>query len=407
MIQLSTLTNFAGSPIRFTQSGTEKRGAGYYEDRDRAREEARKSKNLQNLGDLRAEQITAETSEKVAKAKERLLELEQEQQKALSMMDSEAYDALVEERKQLESIIKSEPQGAILSAEAKADPFGTHQLSRDRLEAQNREKQALSDPRVLELIAVQKDASLQGQRLASDYVTAKSEEERKAIAEQYFELQKASDKAGSELGANPNLKGYHMTPMANLYDLAKKAGAGMSAGELVELEKGIKGKQLEKLKIEAEDIESRIALNKQMQSEQIAKLKEQRGYDAHDRITKALKDRSLTEPAVYDRMIAEATIAKDAKNLFMMVKLLSQVIEPGLSVTEGEAGGYTIGGQGVIAKQLMNTFGAKTTDLQGVLNLLTSVAKTRKTQAEEVIREKGLRKTSDEPTKRKKIQRNW
>ena len=170
----------------------------------------------------------------------------------------------------------------------------------------------------------------------------------------------------------------------------------LGAEDLVNAELNIKKAQETKTKAEASDVYARIEREKEMQRENLAKLKEDRGYKAHDQITKALSASGLSEPFMYDSIKDNAKFAVDNKNIFTAVKLLSNVIEPGLSVTEGEVEGYTVGGTSKFNKFLQKMGGAGVSDMNRILTLLNGIADQRKKQAQAII-DRGGKRSSDAP----------
>jgi hypothetical protein len=186
--------------------------------------------------------------------------------------------------------------------------------------------------------------------------------------------------------------------MPNFFRMVESAVKGRGAQGLQELKKRGEEAKVKKVETEAKAIEADVAMRQQMQQENLTKLREDRGYKAHNQITKVLKDSNLLEPSAYDAIVDQGKFMLDNKNIFGAVKLLSNIIEPGLSVTEGEVGGYTIGGQGVVAKMLMNTFGADTQDINGIYTLLQGLAERKKGQAQSIVDAEGKRTKSTSAT---------
>ena len=265
------------------------------------------------------------------------------------------------------------------------------QMKQQQAEARNQRANALSDPKVQELMGVQKNASLEAKGLVSKYLNTDSLEEKQAIEQEYLTLSKVSNDAGAELGSNPSLSGYHHTKMPNFFRMVEGAVKGRGTQDLAGIEKETKEAQRDKVKAESNAITGRLELSRQMQTENLAKIKEDRGYKSHNQITKVLKDSGLSEPSTYDSIIRDAQFAVEKKNIFTAVKLLSNVIEPGLSVTEGEVDGYTVGGTSKFNKFLQRMGGAGVYDMNRILELLTGIAQNRKGQAQKIIGNQGRR----------------
>jgi hypothetical protein len=276
-------------------------------------------------------------------------------------------------------------------------------MKQQQAEARRRKEEALSDPRVQELMVVQKDSNLKAKGLVSKYLNTDSLEEKQAIEEEYMNLSKISNEAGAELGSNPAISGWQYTAMPNFYRMVESAVKGRGAQGLQEIEKETKEYARDKIKVESEAIEEKTKLSKQKQQADLLKMAEERGRTKHNQITKVLNDSNLLEPTAYDAIVDQGKFMLDNKNIFGAVKLLSNIIEPGLSVTEGEVGGYTIGGQGVVAKMLMDTFGAGTSDINGIYTLLKGLADRKKVQAQSIVDAQGERSnatpnaTKDDP----------
>ena len=294
------------------------------------------------------------------------------------------------------NIARQGMQDASLSALGDSEKFMNYQLKQQQMQARQQKANALSDPRVQELMGIQKNASLKAKGLVSKYLNTDSLEGKQAIEQEYLTLSKISNDAGAELGSNPSLSGYHHTKMPNLYRMIEGAVKGRGSQNLASIEKETKEAQRDKIIIESQDTKGRLARFNAMQSEKLDQLKEKRGFEKHNQITTVLSDMKLAEPSVYEGVIKDAQFAKGQENVFTMVKLLSNVIEPGLSVTEGEVSGYIIGGQGVVAKLLQNTVGSSPQNLDEIMRLLTGIATRRKKEAQSVIARGGKRPDNTE-----------
>jgi len=289
------------------------------------------------------------------------------------------------------NIARQGMQEASLSALGSPEKYMNFQMKQQQMAARNKKEQALSDPKVQELMNIQKNASLGAKGLVSKYLNTDSLDEKQAIEKEYLELSKVSNEAGAELGANPNISGWQYTPMPNFFRMVEGAVKGRGTQDLAGIEKETKEARRDLVRAESDAIKGRLDLSRQMQTENLAKLKEDRGRTAHNQITKVLKDSGLSEPSAYDSIIRDAQFAVEKKNIFTAVKVLSNVIEPGLSVTEGEVEGYTVGGTSNFNKFLQKMGGAGESDMNRILELLTGIANNRKTQAQKIISNQGRR----------------
>jgi hypothetical protein len=111
--------------------------------------------------------------------------------------------------------------------------------------------------------------------------------------------------------------------------------------------------------------------------------------DIDDRIWKALDKNNLLAPEAYDSSIEMLDTAYQMDSPFAIAKLLSQVIEPGLSVTEGEAGNYVVGGQGAFAKFVNDKVGTSGTNLKRLIDLAKEFIRIKKSQAQRIVDQKG------------------
>jgi hypothetical protein len=291
--------------------------------------------------------------------------------------------------------VQAQMQQAQMDMLGSPEKYMNYQMRQQELDARRRKEEALADPRVQELMLIQKDSDLKAKGLVSKYLNTDTIEEKQAIEAEYINLSKISNEAGAELGSNPSISGWQYTPMPNFYRMVESAVKGRGAQGLQEIEKETKEYTRDKVKVESEAIEERTRLSRQKQQADLVKMEEDRGRTKHNQITKVLKDSGLSEPFVYDSIIEDAQFAVDKKNIFTAVKLLSNVIEPGLSVTEGEVEGYTVGGTSRFNKFLQKLGGAGETDMNRILELLKGIANNRKGQAQKIIDRGGQR---SEPT---------
>lgn len=294
--------------------------------------------------------------------------------------------------------VQAQMQQATMDMLGGGDKYLNYQMQLQEAEARRAKERALSDPRVQELMVIQKDADLKAKGLVSKYLNAETLEEKQGIEQEYLKLSEISNKAGAELGSNPNISGWQYTPMPNFYKMVESAVKGRGAQGLQEIELETKEYARDKVKAESKEIEEKLKLSMQKQQADLQKMKEERGRAKHNQITKVLNDSGLSEPFVYDSIIKDAQFAVDKKNIFTAVKLLSNVIEPGLSVTEGEVEGYTVGGTSKFNKFLQKMGGAGESDMNRILELLKGIAENRKSQAQSIISRGGEREAPRQTT---------
>ncbi len=283
-----------------------------------------------------------------------------------------------------------------------AEGYFDFQMKQQQAEARRQAEQKMSDPRIIALREAQDESFLKGQELLSEAIKTTDSVKRDNLMMEYKSVLAENLQADRQLTAF-GLPSHAKRPLPSwtkgLGGMAKQLGAEDIAKALVKKEEA----QATKYQAEADDIKGRLALSRQMQTENLAKIKEDRGYKAHNQITKVLKDSGLSEPSVYDSIIEDARFAVEKKNIFTAVKLLSNVIEPGLSVTEGEVEGYTVGGTSKFNKFLQKMGGAGESDMNRILELLKGIANNRKKQAQNIISRGGERSTSTSATPKAKI----
>ena len=156
---------------------------------------------------------------------------------------------------------------------------------------------------------------------------------------------------------------------------------------------------LEKAKSDVQMASDRHEKEMKLKDAQIQKAyKDNRIYDSNA-ITKALNDRGLSYPESYDVRLDDSKAFINSGNVFGAVKTLSNIIEPGLSVTEGEVQGYTVGGDSKFDKFIFNTFGASTKDMNEIYSLMVDLIERRKILAQDIIENQGVYKPSKQSTR--------
>lgn len=108
-----------------------------------------------------------------------------------------------------------------------------------------------------------------------------------------------------------------------------------------------------------------------------------------ERVRKALNDNKLAPPEFYDGAIAIIRSSVQNQNYFGLIKSLSQIIEPGMSVNEGEVQGYASGGQAGVMRWMKEKMGVSDTDFSKVQKYAVELVNTKKAQARKIIAQKG------------------
>lgn len=108
-----------------------------------------------------------------------------------------------------------------------------------------------------------------------------------------------------------------------------------------------------------------------------------------DRVRKALNDNKLAPPEFYDGVISTVRSSVQSQNYFGLIKSLSQIIEPGLSVNEGEVSGYSSGGQAGVMRWMKDKLGVADADYSKIQKYAVELANSKKAMARKIIAQKG------------------
>jgi hypothetical protein len=92
----------------------------------------------------------------------------------------------------------------------------------------------------------------------------------------------------------------------------------------------------------------------------------------------------------------DAKTAYELNNIYAMVKLLANTIEPGMNVADTEVEGYLQGGENRLSKVLFSVVGAGEKDKDKLLGLINGMGKNRMDRAQSI-----LDGNSDKPIKKK------
>ena len=161
---------------------------------------------------------------------------------------------------------------------------------------------------------------------------------------------------------------------------------------------------IEKAKGEISRAEDKHEKEMKLKDAQIIKAyKDNKLYNSNA-ISQALKDRGLSHPEMYDIRLSDAKTALDKDNIFTAVKTLSNIIEPGLSVTEGEVQGYLVGGDSKSKKILMDLFGSTEIDAKELYALMIDLVASRRALAQNIVDNQGQYKTIKKTAQESKAQ---
>jgi len=346
---------------------------------------------LNALGSARAEAIMGGQAGSAA-----LQGIRDAQAKALEAQDVPLYDKLTGDLK---------AQMQIESAEAKADPLGKNQLARDesernalyrqqQLEAKNNAN--LGTPKIAEYIGLQTDAIENAENVLQSYLAIQNptSEQKEEARVTYGKAWRANREAMAKLGGHAKATGQDYTKLPT-WGKALKDGITYSSAD--ELNKSLIDQAKSRanlLKAQESDVYGEIKRKKTKFDSEITSRNE-------ENIRKALSDQKLAHPDVYAGYMEDAKTAYKLNNIYAMVKLLANTIEPGMNVADTEVEGYLQGGENRLSKLLFSVVGAGEKDKDKLLNLITGMGTNRMGRAQKI-----LDGNSDKPIKKKKSNSN-
>jgi hypothetical protein len=153
--------------------------------------------------------------------------------------------------------------------------------------------------------------------------------------------------------------------------------------------------------------ERRLSLDQKRYDLELQKIDKEDKSRMDDRIWKALDKNNLMSSDAYNTSVNLIRTAVEKDSPFALAKLLSQVIEPGLSVTEGEAGNYVVGGEGAFAKWMNEKVGTSGESLKELENLAVEFIRLKQSQAKAIEDKKGdvfnTRQGENKPKDKKSI----
>ncbi len=325
--------------------------------------------------------------------------LRKKQQDALANKDSAMYDQATNE-------LKSQMQ--IESAEAKADPFGKNQLGRDRLAQSQKKGREL--PLIEQAVRDQTSAKENALNILDEYFNFEGDKTKEVKSE--FR-QRYMDEWRKQKDAMATLSRYSDSSSHNFQKLDewKKAVSGgikersaekvsnamvrklMADADMTELEaEHALADRDKKDKKDAQDLN----FAQQDQAMKSKKFKEESKARSNERVRKALSDQKLSHPDVYKGYMEDAKTAYELNNIYAMVKLLANTIEPGMNVADTEVKGYLQGGENRLSKVLFSVVGAGEKDKDKLLGLINGMGKNRMDRAQSI-----LDGNSDKPIKKK------
>ncbi len=270
----------------FSQMNANKTALGQRQDRAK----------MNKLGEIRATAIDGGQGGSQA-----IQDLRAKQQEALANKDIALYDELTA---QLQSQMQVEAQ------EARVDPLGKTQMGRDKLEAQQKGKSLLSDPRVVELRKTQDTTKLQAQDLLSQAISTTDANIREGLRAEYDKLLGQNWEADRQL-TSFGLASHHKNPMVPwvkaLGGMAKQAGEENVANAMVKKIMAEANVSEEK----ARDIVSKIQREKEAHNQSSVLLGE------------AIKQAKEKTKSATEGSAKEKEFAQFAKELIRLDKIIS------------------------------------------------------------------------------------
>jgi len=310
------------------------------------------------------------------------------QTKALDAQDIPLYDKLTGDLK---------AQMQIESAEAKADPLGKTQLGRDRLAQSQKKGREL--PLIEQAVRDQTTAKEKALNILDEYFNLE-EEATKDVKNQfrarYMDEWRKQKEAMAVLSRYPESSSHNFQ---KLYEWSKAVAGGAKernakaitdatveslmakAGMTRQEAKGY----VKKLELEEKSAEQKLRFAEQNQG--MKKRKEDLDYDVKRgaELRKELSDLDLAKPEYYEGLKSQAMVSANAKNPFILAKLLSQIIEKGLAVNEGEVRGLMGADDSSIRKWVDQLTGAPEDKIIKLQSLIGELADNRIKASRDII----------------------
>ena len=330
---------------------------------------------LNALGSARAEAIMGGQAGSAA-----LQGIRDAQAKALEAQDVPLYDKLTGDLK---------AQMQIESAEAKADPLGKNQLGRDRLAQSQKKGREL--PLIEQAVRDQTSAKENALNILDEYFNLEGDKD-KAVKSQY--RQRYMDEWRKQKDAMATLSRYSDSSSHNFQKLdewskaiaggAKERNAEAVANATIEklmAEAGMSREEAKgyakKLEMEEKEREQKLRFEQESQGFKREKEKLDLAVKKGAEVRKELADLDLAKPAYYEGLKSQAKVTANAKNPFILAKLLSQIIEKGLAVNEGEVRGLMGANDSSIRKWVDQLTGAPEDKILKLQSLITELADNR------------------------------
>jgi hypothetical protein len=275
------------------------------------------------------------------------------------------------------------PMGNILGQMVSADPRLAQMGFREAMdyEQDRLKRQMLSDPRAQAILADIDDDYNTLAQIQRDVTKELDPKKLVEMADLYQMAEREIYRAKGALGqlgwSSALIEGSLPKPMPYMNVFKDILGAQQSIRQ---------GQRADKT---LQQGERRLTMDQKRYDLELKKIDKEDKSKIDDRTWTALEKQGLMTPNRYDVALNDSKQALQQDNIFMAVKLLSQAIEPGLSVTEGEVNGYTVGGDSQFAKWAMKTFGSQAKDINSIITLSNNLINDRKKLAQDVINKQG------------------
>ena len=313
--------------------------------------------------------------------------LREQQKTALANKDSDLYDKVTEELK---------TQMKIEAAEAKADPFGKNQMSRDKFAQSQKGSREL--PLIEGAVRAQTEAKEKALNILDEYFKL-DEEPSKEIESQF--RQRYMDEWRKQKDAMATLSRYPESSSHNFQKLSEwsKAVAGGAKERNAKAITDATVKKLmadtdmtlqeargyaEKLEMEKQAAKQKLSSDRASQTQRAEKHSLDIAAKNQSEYIKELASLGLFPPSVYDRNIKEASAARGSNQIAIIAKVLNGLIEKGLATNEGEVNALVGMDKGAIEKYFINLTGSKAAAMDNMIDLINKMANGRKAAAMEV-----------------------
>ncbi len=368
----------------FSQMNANKTALGQRQDRAK----------MNKLGDTRADAILDSQG-----GSQTIQDLKAKQQEALANKDIALYDDLTA---QLQSQMQVEAQ------EARVDPLGKTQMSRDKFQFKQDSRGGYESPVIEDAVRKQTNSKRNALNILDEYFALEerpTKEDSNVFRDRYMKEWDDQKEAMAVLSRYSDSSSHNFQKLDEWSKAIAGGAKDRSAEKLTEMELKLKAQNIEKLVDEGKLTRARAnniyAEQNRAKEKHSLEMDVKRGAE----LRKDLADLDLAKPEYYEGLKSQAIVSANAKNPFILAKLLSQIIEKGLAVNEGEVRGLMGADDSAIRKWVDQLTGAPEDKIIKLQTLIGELADNRiKASSDAISKSKYKPQSSDvikktEPTK--------